>query len=106
MAAEEKSGGGPDSSSSSAVGAPEFLSAVPNVTVAVGRDAILRCEVKNLQDYKARKRERKSSYKNAAKASLHEPTTDLSCGCIKLMVLFSEVFTQEPLSLEFFKTHL
>ena len=45
MAAEEKS----------SVGAPEFLGAVPNVTVAVGRDAILPCVVKNLQDYKARK---------------------------------------------------
>lgn len=31
---------------------PEFLESVPNVTVAVGRDASLPCVVKNLQDYK------------------------------------------------------
>eukprot|EP00095_Tigriopus_kingsejongensis_P012321 maker-scaffold1540_size36711-snap-gene-0.4 protein:Tk12321 transcript:maker-scaffold1540_size36711-snap-gene-0.4-mRNA-1 annotation:"lachesin isoform x2" len=31
---------------------PEFLGPIPNVTVAVGRDAVLACVVKNLQDYK------------------------------------------------------
>ena len=31
---------------------PQFLSSVPNVTVAVGRDAVLPCVVKNLMDYK------------------------------------------------------
>lgn len=31
---------------------PEFLGPVPNATVAVGRDAVLPCVVKNLQDYK------------------------------------------------------
>ena len=31
---------------------PQFLGSVPNVTVAVGRDAVLPCIVKNLQDYK------------------------------------------------------
>ncbi len=31
---------------------PEFLEAVPNITVAVGRDAVLPCVVKNLHDYK------------------------------------------------------
>ncbi len=31
---------------------PEFLSAVPNITVAVGRSAVIPCVVKNLRDFK------------------------------------------------------
>lgn len=31
---------------------PQFLAAVPNITVAVGRDAQMPCVVRNLQDYK------------------------------------------------------
>ena len=31
---------------------PEIVGEVNNVTVAVGRDAVLSCVVKNLQDYK------------------------------------------------------
>ena len=33
---------------------PEFLSPVPNTTVAVGRDAVIPCVVRNLHDYKVR----------------------------------------------------
>ena len=33
---------------------PEIPEALPNITVAVGREAILPCVVKNLKDYKAR----------------------------------------------------
>ena len=31
---------------------PEIPEALPNITVAVGREAILPCVVKNLKDYK------------------------------------------------------
>jgi hypothetical protein len=31
---------------------PEFGEVLPNITVAVGRDATLPCVVKHLQDYK------------------------------------------------------
>jgi hypothetical protein len=31
---------------------PQFLDPVPNITVAVGRDATLPCVVKSLHDYK------------------------------------------------------
>jgi len=31
---------------------PQFVSPVPNITVAVGRDAVIPCVVKNLHDYK------------------------------------------------------
>lgn len=39
---------------------PEFLGPVPNATVAVGRDAVLPCVVKNLQDYKVSGGKKKS----------------------------------------------
>ena len=33
---------------------PEIPEALPNITVAVGREAILPCVVKNLKDYKVK----------------------------------------------------
>ncbi len=33
---------------------PEFGEVLPNITVAVGRDATLPCVVKHLQDYKVK----------------------------------------------------
>lgn len=48
------SGGAVASAAAGAVGSsrPEIPDPLPNVTVAVGRDASLPCVVKNLQDYK------------------------------------------------------
>ena len=34
---------------------PEIPEALPNITVAVGREAILPCVVKNLKDYKVQR---------------------------------------------------
>lgn len=56
---------------------PRFAQPIPNVTVAVGRDANLPCVVENLGSYKVRKKNMQRNKEEEKKISKHEYAYDI-----------------------------